>query len=254
MDPACWLKKGSRFSKPSTWGNFSVSPTWSTRPTTGWGERSTSLWVRGNLLWQPPMIRKLACFGHVTSYDSLSKTILRGTMEGGRRLGRQKKCWMPLPELLTMASWRKDQKKIPAESSLMPPHPPPTTQSIKGLNLNWTIPSNFEQHSVLTIRNEEGPATGWDNLVSRRFESSQSQRITSGLNINFTLSPSYSFYKSSRHKSCFFPAYLYSVGTQHGNLHPAGWAILFCGPTQEPCVSHSKHRINRERFGKDAGE
>ena len=30
-----------------------------------------------------------------------------------------------------------------------------------------------------------------------------------------------------------FWAYLYSVGTQHGNLHPAGWPILFCKPTQE---------------------
>ena len=34
------------------------------------------------------------------------------------------------------------------------------------------------------------------------------------------------------HKSYFW-AYLYSAGTQHGNLHPAGWPILFCGPTQE---------------------
>ena len=40
----------------------------------------------------------------------------------------------------------------------------------------------------------------------------------------------------------FFLAYLYSAGTQNGNLHPAGWPILFCGPTQEPCVSHSQHR------------
>ena len=47
-----------------------------------------------------------------------------------------------------------------------------------------------------------------------------------------------------------FIAYLYSAGTQHGNLHPAGWPILFCGPTQEPCVSHSQKRKNRERFWK----
>ena len=79
------------------------------------------------------------------------------------------------------------------------------------------------------------------------------QRIikdTSGLNTNFTLSPSYSFHKSSYRKSWLFLAYLYSAGTQHGNLHPAGWPILFCGPTQKPCVSHSKHRKNRERFWK----
>ena len=32
--------------------------------------------------------RKLAWFGHVTRHDSLSKTIIQGTMEGGRRRGR----------------------------------------------------------------------------------------------------------------------------------------------------------------------
>ena len=81
-------------------------------------------------------------------------------------------------------------------------------------------------------------------IVSWCFEPSQPHRITSGLNTDFTLSPSYSFHKSSYHKSWvfFFLAYLYSVGTQHGNPHPAGWPILFCRPTKEPCVSHSKHR------------
>ena len=52
------------------------------------------------------------------------------------------------------------------------------------------------------------------------------------------------------HHNTFFLAYLYSAGTQHGNLHLAGWPILFCGPTQEPCVSHSQHRRNRDRFWK----
>ena len=47
-----------------------------------------------------------------------------------------------------------------------------------------------------------------------------------------------------------FWAYLYSAGTQHENLPSARWPILFCGPTQEPCVSHSKHRRNWERFWK----
>ena len=48
----------------------------------------------------------------------------------------------------------------------------------------------------------------------------------------------------------FFLAYLYSADTQHGNLPPAGWPILFCRPTQEPGVSHSQHRRNQERFWK----
>ena len=54
------------------------------------------------------------------------------------------------------------------------------------------------------------------HLVSWCLEPSQPQRITSGLNTNFTPSQSYSFHKSSHHKSC-----LYSAGTQHGTLHPA---------------------------------
>ena len=31
---------------------------------------------------------------HVTCHDRLSKTILQGTLEGGRRRGRHRKCWM----------------------------------------------------------------------------------------------------------------------------------------------------------------
>ena len=52
--------------------------------------------------------------------------------------------------------------------------------------------------------------TFWSyELVSWCFEPSQPQRITSGLKTNFTLSPSYSFHKSSYHKSCFFePIYI----------------------------------------------
>ena len=66
------------------------------------------------------------------------------------------------------------------------------------------------------------------DVVSWCFESSQQQRIASGLNTNFTICPSYSFHKSSYQKSCFFVVVfflslliLYSVGTQQGNLHPA---------------------------------
>ena len=87
-------------------------------------------------------------------------------------------------------------------------------------------------------------------LVSWCFEPSHPQRITIGLNTNFTLSRTYSFHKSSYHMPCFLSLLVFR-GTQHGNLHPAGWPISFCGPTQEPCVSHSQHRRNRERFWKE---
>ena len=91
--------------------------------------------------------QKLAWFGHVTRHDNLSKTILQGTMEGGRHHGCHRKCWMDnvkgwtsllMPELLTRASCRKDWKRIYVESShmsLLPPSPAPQlTHSVKGLN------------------------------------------------------------------------------------------------------------------------
>ena len=75
---------------------------------------------------------------HVTCHGSLSKTILQGTSEGGRHRGQQRKCWMnnikvwtslPMPELLTGASCRKDWKRVSAALSLMP-----TPHSVKGMN------------------------------------------------------------------------------------------------------------------------
>ena len=46
------LREEARPSKPSARGSFSLSPTWSLRPTTRCGARSTCLWVHRNLFWQ----------------------------------------------------------------------------------------------------------------------------------------------------------------------------------------------------------
>ena len=75
-------------------------------------------------------------------------------------------------------------------------------------------------------------------LVRRCFEPSQPQRITSGLNTNFTLTPSYSFYKSSYHKACSFRG--------HSTREPASSRVTYF--ILRAC--HSQHRRNRERFGK----
>ena len=37
--------------------------------------------------------RILAWFGHISRHNSLDKTVLQGTLEGGRKRGRQVKCW-----------------------------------------------------------------------------------------------------------------------------------------------------------------
>ena len=100
----------------------------------------TGMWSKISSLVGPPepllatvKRRKLAWFGHVTRHNSLSKTILQGTFEDGRRCGRLKNYWMdnikewtslPMPELPTRASCRRDWKRISAESSLMSPDDP----------------------------------------------------------------------------------------------------------------------------------
>ena len=39
--------------------------------------------------------------------------------------------------------------------------------------------------------------------------------------------------QTQKNKNTCLGAYLYSAGTKHRNLHPAGWPVLFCGSTQE---------------------
>ena len=38
--------------------------------------------------------------------------------------------------------------------------------------------------------------------------------------------------------------------TEHGNLHPAEWPILFCGPTKEPVLATANAGKNQERLWK----
>ena len=115
-------------------------------------EHKTNNWVRSKINFlvcpQKPLLVTvkrwiLAWFGHVTHCYSLSETILQGTLEGGRHHSWQRKCWMdnikewiflPMPELLTRASSRKDGKRFAAESSVMTPS---MTQLVEGLK--WTI-------------------------------------------------------------------------------------------------------------------
>ena len=87
-------------------------------------------------------------------------------------------------------------------------------------------------------------------LLTWYFEPSQPQRITSGLKTNFTLSPDYSFHKSSYHKSCFLSLF---VVRGHSTREPASGMVTYfiLRAYTETGVSHSQHRKkNRKRFWK----
>ena len=69
-----------------------------------------------------------------TPRQPVKNTILQDALEAGRRRGRQRKRWMdtikewtslPVADLLTRASCRKDWKRISVGSSLKPPPPSP---------------------------------------------------------------------------------------------------------------------------------
>ena len=62
---------------------------------------------------------------------------------------------------------------------------------------DWTIAMFCVMLCSKVYRNTFWTVVGWC------FEPRQPEKVTSGLNTNFTLSPNYSFHKSSYHKSCF---------------------------------------------------
>ena len=86
-------------------------------------------------------------------------------------------------------------------------------------------------------------------LVRWCFQPSQPQRITSGLNTNFTLSSSYSFHKSSYHKSCFC---LLAYFRGHSTREPASSRVTYfiLGAYTGTGVSHSQQETLLERFWK----
>ena len=142
VDPACWLKKKkkrSRFPKPSVWGNVSMSPTWSTRPTTWCGARSTSLWVHRKLFWQLSRDGNLHGSG-VMRHNILSKTFLRGkgwaTPWSAEEMLDEQHQRADIPAHGRTAHNGLLQKRLEEGHCWIVPHAPPphspTTQSIKG--------------------------------------------------------------------------------------------------------------------------
>ena len=73
--------------------------------------------------------RKLRWYGHITRSTGLAKMILQGSVQGGRRKGRQKKRWednvtewtgLKLGEALRKAENREGWRKVVAQLSLAP--------------------------------------------------------------------------------------------------------------------------------------
>ena len=74
--------------------------------------------------------RKMKWFGHIVRHDSLTKTILQGTVEGARRKGRQRKNWLdnlkewtglPLDTLLQTAADRDEWRNLVSRTVAAPP-------------------------------------------------------------------------------------------------------------------------------------
>jgi hypothetical protein len=74
--------------------------------------------------------RKLAWYGHVTRHDSLSKTILQGTVYGSQRRGGQRKTWidnikewtgLSVSTLLLVAERRDQWRTLCGDTSALTP-------------------------------------------------------------------------------------------------------------------------------------
>ena len=76
--------------------------------------------------------RKLQWYGHVSRSSGLTKTILQGTVKGGRRQSRQRKRWednigewtgLEFAKSLRAVENREKWRKLVAKSSVMPQRP-----------------------------------------------------------------------------------------------------------------------------------
>ena len=102
--------------------------------------------------------RKLKWYGHVTRSSGLAKTILQGTVQGGRRRGRQKKRWEDNIKEWTGLDWniirrkaanREEWRKLVVKSTVVPQRSTrlrdrwdemrKTSSGSKGLILCWTL-------------------------------------------------------------------------------------------------------------------
>ena len=107
-----------------------------------WKEHKTNEYVRGQIISlagpQEPLLatvkrQKLQWFGHVSRHNTLAKTILQGTLDGGRRRGRPRRTWTDdikiwtsrsMASLLSEVNDRERWKRTTLSESLMSPQRP----------------------------------------------------------------------------------------------------------------------------------
>ena len=74
--------------------------------------------------------KKLTWYGHINRHAGLPKTVVQGTLEGGRKRGRQRKSWLDnikewtrkeSPELIRLAEDRPKWQLLARNASLMSP-------------------------------------------------------------------------------------------------------------------------------------
>ena len=99
--------------------------------------------------------RKLRRYGHKTRSTGLAKMILQGTVQGGRRRGRQKKRWednvtewteLKLGEALWKAKNREEWRTVVARSSLVPQRSTRLWDKWSEVKLSWN--SHFVELTV----------------------------------------------------------------------------------------------------------
>ena len=130
---SCWEQK------TNDWGNFSSSPTWSTRPTTGCETRSTSLWA------QRKLYRQLLRDGN-SHVSDMSRATTASPEPSLGHLGGWATPWsaekmldgqhqkVDIPAHTRTAHKGLLQKRPEGELCWIVPHVFPTTQSVKEMN------------------------------------------------------------------------------------------------------------------------
>ena len=200
MDSACWLwKKGSRLSKLSAGGNFSLFPTWRTRSTTGCGARSTSLWVHRNLFWQLSGDRNLHGLGMSHAMTASPKPSFKASRRVGDAVVSKGNAGWTTSKSRNICLCQNCLQGPPTEktgmwSLLNHPSCPPYDPISQGTELNWIKPLSIR----LQIKTTE----------CRAEQSNNRRRITIG---------------DTGHSSCQICSYSNSGGTCTAEAQAAFW-------------------------------